>query len=263
MEKKIFFFDIDGTLLSEITGEVPESAVYVLAELKKRGHLTFINTGRMFCSVPDLIKELPVTGYICGCGTEILYEGDTIFLKQIPEERFREIADVIWKCDGDVVLEGVKDCYFSENTSRFDKMEQLRHAFVELGMGLTCNIQDKECECSKYCFFADEKTNLDGIMEDLSKDMDVMYRGNDFYEVSPHPCSKASGIDLVLRHFGFSKEQAYVFGDSSNDLSMFKVVQHAIAMGKHDKILEPFTEFITKTVEEDGILYALKQYGIL
>lgn len=263
MERKVFFFDIDGTILSEITGEVPESAVYALEELRKKGHLTFINTGRMYCTIPEIITALPVTGYICGCGAEIIYKGETLFLKQIPEERFRQIVDVIWKCDGDIVLEGVKDCYFSKKKSRFDKMEYLKGAFAALGMGITCYIEDQGCECSKYCFFADGQSDLDGIMKNLSVDMNVMDRGNDFYEVSPVPCSKASGIDFIMKHFGLDKEDAFVFGDSSNDLSMFSVVEHAIAMGKHDAILEPYTEFVTKTVEDDGILYALQHYGFL
>lgn len=31
----------------------------------------------------------------------------------------------------------------------------------------------------------------------------------------------------------------------------------------HDQVLEPYTEFITKTVEEDGIAYAMKKYGLI
>lgn len=38
---------------------------------------------------------------------------------------------------------------------------------------------------------------------------------------------------------------------------------HAIAMGAHDQVLEPYTEFVTKTVEEDGIAYAMKKYGLI
>lgn len=263
MNRKVFFFDIDGTILSEITGEVPESAVFALEELRRKGHLTFINTGRMFSSVPNVITVLPVTGWVCGCGTEILYEGETLFLNRIPEKRFREITNIIWENNADVVLEGVKDCYFSKNTSRFDKMEYLRKAFANLGMGLGCKIEDEACECAKFCFFADELSNTDKILEELSKDMNVMYRGYDFYEVSPKPCSKASGIDFVMEHFGLEKKDAYVFGDSSNDLSMFQAVDHAVAMGHHDPVLDPYTEYVTKTVEEDGILHALKQYGII
>ena len=46
MEKSVLFFDIDGTLLSEKTGEMPQSAVRAVQLAKKAGHLLFINTGR-------------------------------------------------------------------------------------------------------------------------------------------------------------------------------------------------------------------------
>ncbi len=262
MDKKVFFFDIDETLFSWITNEVPESAVYALEELKKKGHLTFINTGRMFTTVPEVVKALPVTGFICGCGTQILYEGETLFLKKIPKERLRKIINMLVECNGDVIIEGEYDCYFPENTSRFDKLEGARKMFTALGFGVEFFYEDEECEGSKYCFYTDEKSDMDRIMAELTVDMDVMDRG-DFYEVSPLPHSKASGIDYVLKHFDIEKEDAYVFGDSSNDLSMFKAVKHAIAMEKHDPILDSYTEFITKTVENDGILYALQHYGIL
>ena len=46
MEKAILFFDIDGTILSEKTRKIPESAVTALQLAKKAGHLLFINTGK-------------------------------------------------------------------------------------------------------------------------------------------------------------------------------------------------------------------------
>ena len=32
-------------------------------------------------------------------------------------------------------------------------------------------------------------------------------------------------------------------------------------MGVHSNVLEPYAEFVTKTVEEDGIAFAMKHYG--
>lgn len=55
MRQSILFFDIDGTLLSDKTGKIPDSALEALAEAKKNGHLLFINTGRTVCALP---KEL-------------------------------------------------------------------------------------------------------------------------------------------------------------------------------------------------------------
>jgi hydroxymethylpyrimidine pyrophosphatase-like HAD family hydrolase len=44
---------------------------------------------------------------------------------------------------------------------------------------------------------------------------------------------------------------------------MFEYAEHAIAMGRHDSVLDPYAEFVTKTVENDGIAYAMKHYGLI
>ena len=58
-------------------------------------------------------------------------------------------------------------------------------------------------------------------------------------------------------------DDAYVFGDSGNDLAMFRYASNCILMGKHDEVLEPYATFETKDVEEDGIAYAMKELGII
>lgn len=262
MEKKAFFFDIDETLYSWINHEVPASAIFALEELKRQGHLTFINSGRMFTTVPELVKKLPVTGFICGCGTQIISQNETLLLERVSKERIDEINQMIWECKGDVIWEGEEDCYFSEKISRSDIYENCRNGFGNLGFGKTRFLEEGQIIASKFCFYADEQSDVERILKGLSSDMEVMDRG-EFYEVCPRKYSKASGIDFVLKHYEIDHEESYVFGDSSNDLSMFKAVKHAIAMAKHDPILDPYAEFITKTVEEDGILYALQHYGIL
>lgn len=93
MKKKALFFDIDGTLLSEVTGQVPESAIEALKQAQECGHLTFINTGRTICSIPGELKQLPFNGFICGCGTYISYQDEVIFSKSIPHERGRDHPD--------------------------------------------------------------------------------------------------------------------------------------------------------------------------
>ena len=53
MEKQIFFFDIDGTLVDSTTHIVPESTKLALKALKQQGHIICISTGRSLQSVCD------------------------------------------------------------------------------------------------------------------------------------------------------------------------------------------------------------------
>lgn len=67
----------------------------------------------------------------------------------------------------------------------------------------------------------------------------------------------------MRRHLELSMDQIYVFGDSSNDLSMFEYAKHTVAMGEHDPVLEPYTEYITDAVEQDGIEKAMEYYRLI
>ena len=44
---------------------------------------------------------------------------------------------------------------------------------------------------------------------------------------------------------------------------MFEYADHAVAMGEHAEVLEPYTEYVTKTVEEDGVFHAMRHYGLI
>ena len=76
--RKILFFDIDGTLTSEIDGSIPESAVYAIRAARANGNLMFINTGRCFQNVEQRFRDVGFDGFVCGCGTDIYCDGAEI-----------------------------------------------------------------------------------------------------------------------------------------------------------------------------------------
>ena len=111
-DRKLLFFDIDGTLLSEKTHTVPQSAKEALKKVKEKGHLIFINTGRPISTIDQEIHNLQPDGYICGCGTYITYHNQVIYHHQLSQERCREIASLIKKYEIDAVLESKDHVYF-------------------------------------------------------------------------------------------------------------------------------------------------------
>ena len=112
-DRKLLFFDIDGTLLSEKTHTVPQSAKEALKKAKENGHLIFINTGRPISTIDQEIHDLNPDGYICGCGTYITYHDQVIYHHQLSKERCKEIASLIKKYEIDAVLESKDHVYFN------------------------------------------------------------------------------------------------------------------------------------------------------
>ena len=67
--KKIAFFDIDGTLTSEIDGSIPESAVYAIRAARANGNLMFINTGRCFQNVEQRFRHVGLSAAVAQIST--------------------------------------------------------------------------------------------------------------------------------------------------------------------------------------------------
>ena len=69
--------------------------------------------------------------------------------------------------------------------------------------------------------------------------------------------------DVVLDYFNINKEEAMAFGDGGNDISMLKYVGTGVAMGNAKDNVKAIADYITDSVQEDGIVSALKHFEIL
>jgi len=157
----------------------------------------------------------------------------------------------------------VDGCYFHRTISRMPRVEELKAALREAGCAGRYDWEDDCYDFDKFCVFADEQSDLAGFSRALGLEYNIIDRGDGFYECVPADYSKATAIDVVLEKYGMALEDAYVFGDSTNDLPMFEHAKNCILMGHHDVELEPYATFFTKNVEDDGIEYAMKKLKLI
>ena len=261
LSRKALFFDVDGTLLSEKSRTVPESAVKAISQARKNGHLVFINSGRTYCLLGSIEQMVEADGYLCGCGTQVMIEGKTVFSKQISRERGNQIKKDLLSHNLDGCLEAKEAIYFRKEHSRFPQLEQIRKNVRE--QAVECDWLEREIDFDKMCVYADELSDKDGFFKTMEEDFEIIDRGGQLYEIIPKGYSKATAVQCVLDYYQMPLEDAYVFGDSTNDLAMFQYAKNAVLMGEHSKELEPYATFVTKKVEEDGIAYAMEQLGLI
>ena len=261
--RKALFFDIDGTLLSEVDKTVPESAKRALARARAKGHLVFINSGRTYCLIGPIKDLVEVDGYCCGCGTRIIVGDEVLYSATIPHERGLQIKKDVQSYGLDGVLEGTEGCYFQKEKSRIPRLEVIR-SNIAAGGNLSPYGWEEDCyDFDKLCVMTDENSDLAGFSRALGLDFDIIDRGGNFYECVPAGHSKATAIEVVQEKYGIPLEDVYVFGDSTNDLSMFEYAKNCILMGHHDVELEPYATFFTKNVEADGIEYAMEKLQLI
>lgn len=263
MKKSALFFDIDGTLTNNHTGIIQKSALQAILKAKEKGHLVFINTGRTICSIQPEIKRFEFDGFLCGCGTYLLFQDEVLLHDFVNIERGKEIVERMSICKIDAVLEATEDLYFTTESSRFKGIERMRDRYGKMGLGHKIISKETMETFDKLFLFTDYLSNVKKFFDDVGKDMDIIDRERGRYEVVPKGYSKATAIDFIRQKFAMDMDQIYVFGDSANDLSMFKYAVHTIAVGEHSDALDPYTEFVTQNVEKDGIEFAIKKYGLI
>lgn len=82
-------------------------------------------------------------------------------------------------------------------------------------------------------------------------------------EVMNAMVNKASGIEVMLKHYGFSAKDALSFGDNYNDLEMLSYTGTSVAMGNAPQKVKVAASAVTLPNEEDGIYVYLKKNNLL
>lgn len=83
------------------------------------------------------------------------------------------------------------------------------------------------------------------------------YREEFWLEICPQNCTKAKSILKVKEQLGY--EKLVVFGDSLNDISMFKIADEAYAVANAMEELKAFATGVIGTNEEDSVVEFLKE----
>jgi len=259
--RKILFFDIDGTLITE-DRKIPEDAKRALAEAKKQGHLLFINTGRVYCNIEDFIYE-GFDGMVMGCGTHIIYHGKELLHKRLTKAKCTEIA---YKCRE----YGIQALFEFSEYSGFDGemtdrnwLDDLVGYFRSVGRRMLESIDEPDFIFDKFSAYYDENSDLEAFKEYITKDFTYIDREGNFCEMEPIGFSKASGIQFLLEYFDIEKENAFVFGDSNNDIEMMQYVPNSIAMGNGSAECKKVASFITKDIDDGGLSYAMKHFELI
>lgn len=262
MNKKIIFFDIDGTLLDEKTMSVPQSTLEAIKRAQKKGHLCFINTGRPISTIDSIITDIPFDGYICGCGTYIQYHQQVLFHNQLDVDLRRKVVQAIEDYQVDTMLEGKDGVYFSQNL-KHPFIQTIQKRYQEVGFSVQTFSYHDDVAFDKFTAWYQPDTPIEGFKNLLQNDFQIIQRAIDFIEIVPKPFSKATGIQYLIDQLGYTIEDTISLGDSTNDLAMLTYTQESIAMGNSHPELFEKVSYITSAVDQDGIYNALKHFHLI
>lgn len=259
---KAVFFDIDGTLVSFNTHMIPESTLFALDTLRQKGIKTFIATGRSLNQMKRL-KELPAfDGYILLNGNYCITDKDDVIFKNcIPSEDIENLIKYL--NSHPTPVEFVYETYETMSETN-DVVEQL-WANVNIPRPPIVNIQDspKNGVFQLGIFQSPEEETKHNIIQRFMPGCESMRWCDGFFDVIPKGSKKSGGIDKIIAHYGIRLEETIAFGDGGNDIDMLQHAGIGIAMGNAADNVKTAADYVTTSVDNDGILNALKHFGII
>jgi hypothetical protein len=264
--KKIAFFDIDGTLTSEIDGSIPQSTRDAIKQARANGHLMFINTGRCMQNIEKNFLDIGFDGVVAGCGTNIYGENyKELFYLKPSREITKEILHHSRKFNLDIIFESRLYVQFDNTRPILSKAaRELYNKFVERKYDLTMDVDSEDFTCDKFVVWFESESDIDEFRKVSDKYFDCIDRGENFREFVPIGFSKATGIQYILDLYNLPLENAYALGDSNNDLAMLDYVPHSIAMGNAEsESLFATVSYVTAKSSENGIEQALRHFGFI
>lgn len=257
---KAIFFDIDGTLLSHRSKQVPHSTKHALHLLKEKGIYTFIATGRHISEMRLLpIHDLEFEGYITLNGQYCYNHQGMIYDLPIEQE---DIQNIIHAID-----EHPFPCIFVEEETMYinyhnEAVQTVQNAIstplpdiCDLHRGLTHSIY----QVIPYDITEDQEQKIMNLMPHCQKT-----RWHPLaIDVIPATGGKQNGIAKVLEHYHIQPSETMAFGDGLNDIDMFEFVEIAVAMGNADKKVKEASDYVTDDIDHDGIEHALQYFQVL
>ncbi len=259
---KALFFDIDGTLVSFETHKVPQSTVEALQKAHDRGNKIIISTGRPYCIINNLqpLQDrnlidgyITMNGSYCFAGDKVLYKNpipaaDVTTLGQICTERGYPCIIVTEKELKVVNPDSQVRMIFNE----YLNVDEIAETTFEEALN---------SEIYQMTPFFDAKAEADIAPLMPGCEFNRWYPA--FVDVTAKGNTKAHGVTVMLESLGVPLSSSIAFGDGGNDVSMLKEAAIGIAMGNSAPDVQKEADMVTDSVDNDGILNALKRLDII
>lgn len=263
MNKKIIFFDIDGTIYKFNTG-IPEDTKKAIRQLKKNGHIPVICTGRTKCMIYEEHLEPGFTNIVAGAGTYVEIDGRQRYLEEMKESEARRVIDGFLKYGFVPVAEGRDNIYlgtdYSDLTEHNKDFIQVYHKKIP---DKILTINETEIKVSKVSGGFTRHSDMDKMIDEFGKDYSIINHNYNLLELVPKGYNKAKGIEKMITEMEISWENTYAFGDSFNDIDMLEYVKYGCAMGNSEEEIKKRVPYITDDFDKGGIYNALKKFGLI
>ena len=254
---KAAFFDVDGTLLSNKSKTVPQSAREPIAKLQAKGLKCVVATGRQIRQMRHLpVADIPFDGYITLNG-QLTLDGQQKILYGTPiEGKAKEYCVKMFEENRlPALLVEEEDVYLNFVDQRVVLVQEaISTAIPPLGAYTGKDLY-------QVCVYLNED-EMERV-SDIAEECTLTRWGFGGVDIIAKGGGKVEGIRKFLELEGIAVEETIAFGDAENDLDMLRFAGIGVAMGNADEAVKAAADYVTADIDDDGIAKALAHFGLI
>lgn len=268
MEPKIFFTDLDETLLTREKSMTP-ATVDAIRRLTDAGHYLAFTSGRPLKSVMEARSLLPITDhhlyYIANNGGLIVdaETGEHIRELRMTYEEVNYLLNTTW-------AEGIHcHTYTDDQIVTYERTKEL--TFYQQSIHLPALITDDVLGALKKPPFKCLAITLKGRshLEALRNKLQPWAEGHiqlvcstdELLEMFPIASGKGSALEFLAKHLGIPISHTMSAGDQDNDISMLQAAGLGVAMCNGSEGAKAAADVITKSDNNhDGLVPFLNSF---
>lgn len=270
---KAVFFDIDGTIIehSQNMEEPRPSTINAFYALKDKGIRVVVASGRTPQSVGH-VTDFPFDGFISANGAINYADGNEIYIGGLTSSEALWLWDYLKVNQVGFIFQG--DALFvypdANGFGVKDYIDNVRHRSYEKRI-IHCDNLDLDDLFFKVTVFYTSVAQKEKAIKDLSAKYCLMFSKINFGvnradrlggEISSLRDTKGTGIEHLLHYWNINPKEAIAFGDNSNDIDMFMIVD-GYAMGNSVPELKEKAIEVIGPVDSDAISELLKRKDII
>lgn len=266
MSIKLVAIDIDGTLLNS-QHQITSGVYQAIQEAKAAGVKIVITTGRPLTGVQKILKELNLLDegdYVITFNGGLVQEtatGREVLKESLTYQDYIDI-EFLSRQLGLFLHVSTKDGMYTANR-QIGKYTMYEAGLVDSPVYYHTPEEMVGKEMIK-AMMVDEPEKIDQALPSIPSSFFDKYnvaKSAPFYlEITPKTVSKGQAVIALATKLGLTMDQTMAIGDQENDRPMLEVVANPVVMENGNPELKKIAKYITKSNDEDGVAYAIREW---
>lgn len=254
--RKIAFFDIDGTLIhvpSQLTAPT-EQTVKALQAFHEQGHLLVVATARG--ALPQALEKIPFDGFIGNDGHYIVFQNETLLDDLFTQADIRQQIQVYQQYHGRYMFSGHQACWTPNfNDELIQKHQMMFAGTTKKPAFLSETFEIEDIQALACCVLFENTTELYQAYEALQDQYTIVPYDTGLIRMDVYKkgFTKGTACRYLYEKLGIEQADSYAFGDGVNDIEMLQNVGHGVAMGNAEEAVKAIAKETTLSVLDDGI----------